>query len=128
MAAQIEDDVFPRTRSRHDVKVGDWQQEHSTTGKKLDLVPSYEEILDCVSSSSQPSLSSQRNPTPYSPSVISQSQPVRTRRVRLPYFNTQKTTTVIDLEELDELVESKHLQLSPSGEKSSSKTGKRANG
>lgn len=119
MASQIEDDVAPRRVPQIEVKNTEWKQEQAAAGRKLDLVPSYEDILDSISYSSQSSLLSQRISPPRSPSVISQSQPVRSRKVRLPYFNTQKTSAVIDLDELDDVVDAKHLRLHSSVDKAS---------
>jgi hypothetical protein len=122
MASQIEDDIVPRSTRHQEVKSTDWRQEASTCGKKLDLVPSYEEILDSLDSSSQLPSSSRMRRSTASPSIVSQSQPVRSTRIRHPYFNTQKSPIVtIDLEDFEDLVEEKHLHLIPSSMPSPSK-------
>ena len=100
----------------------EWDNEGSTAGRKLDLVPSYDEIMSSFSSSSQPPLASSGRRNRTSPSgLISQSQPIRHKKSRAPFCNTQ-TTSIVDLDELDEITETKHLYPYSPVKKSQSQT------
>lgn len=106
MASQIEDDDVPTTHKPKEIKYTDWVQEASLAGRKLDLIPSYDEIM---SESTQPSFYSQRRRQNASPSLISQSQPARTRKARAPFASTQKSHEIIDLEDFDNGIDFTHL-------------------
>jgi hypothetical protein len=102
MASQIEDDILAQPSKAPEHNHVDWTQKASLSGRKLDIVPSYDEIMDSSAESSQSSLSSHRRLSSASPSLVSQSQPARTRKIRVPFFNTQKSHEIIDLEELED--------------------------
>jgi hypothetical protein len=103
MASQIEDEEFKVQRPPTQIKMASWNTEEGNSGKKLDLLPSQDEIAEVFASSSQPSQSRRRMQRSSSTTHVSQSQPSASRRNRSPYFNTQKPTAVIDLEALDEI-------------------------
>lgn len=109
MASQIEDDFQPKPKRGYAKAKTEWTEEGSSAGRKLDLVPSYDEIMSAVSSSSQPTLTSPpRRKKVLSSGLISQSQPSRPKGKRAPFCNTQ-TTSIADLDDLDEITECKQL-------------------
>lgn len=109
MASQIEDDFKPKPHKAITTAKTEWIEEGSSSGRKLDLVPSYDEIMSALSSSSQSTLKSpSRLHKPLPSGLISQSQPVRPKKTRAPFCNTQ-TTSIADLDDLDEMTENKQL-------------------
>lgn len=109
MASQIEDDFQRKPSKVISTTKTEWIEEGSTSGRKLDLVPSYDEIMSSLSSSSQPTIKSPaRLHKPLPSGLISQSQPVRQKKSKIPFCNTQ-TTSIADLDDLDEMTENKQL-------------------